>query len=323
MCAIPNGSNARKISGDPRGNYENSKKTQIETVNPGNQEKLPFNWVQRLDLFTLFLACYAAVVILGSNYFDIFPTNRNLTYNLSISAIFLAAALWFKYTRRCNQYWQIAFAFFIASVGYPITSLTVGWKSAMMSRLGLAATVTSQGTAVDKLFEVMLMVASTLVLSKLSGADLGSIFIQRGSLKPGLGIGGLVFLNFFISALMFFATRFQKLDLLGDAIVWGLVFSLANGFMEELWIRGIFLRRLAPFLGVGGSVWLTATAFALMHGAAYYFMPAVLPIFIVNTMTLGLACGYLIMKTDSIWGATLIHAAADLFLFIAVLSNAA
>jgi len=28
------------------------------------------------------------------------------------------------------------------------------------------------------------------------------------------------------------------------------------------------------------------------------------------------------MKTDSIWGATLIHAAADLFLFIAMLANA-
>jgi len=297
--------------------------TQTIRVKPAGSGTLLPNWIQRAGLFIFFLACYVAVIILGSNYFDIFPTNHNLTYNLAISTIFLAAALWFKSSQRWNQYWQIAFAFFIASVGYPITSLTIGWKSAMMSRLGLVATVTSQGTAVDKLFEVILMVAPILVLSKLSGADLGSIFVNRGNLKLGLGIGGLVFLNFSTSALMFFATRFPKLELLGDAIVWGLVFSLANGFMEELWIRGIFLRRLAPFLGVGGSVWLTAIIFALMHGAAYYFMPAVLPIFIVNTLTLGLACGYLMMKTDSIWGAALIHAAADLFLFIAVLANLA
>jgi membrane protease YdiL (CAAX protease family) len=297
--------------------------TQTINARPANQGTMLPNWFQRAGLFLAFLACYVAVIILGSNYFDIFPTNRNLTYNLAISAIFLITALWFKSTQRLNKYWQITFAFFMASVVYPVTSLTIGWKSAMMSRLGLAATVTSQGTAVDKLFEVTLMVVPILVLSKLSGADLGSIFIKRGSLKLGLGIGGLVFLNFSTSALMFFATRFQKIELLGDAIVWGLVFSLANGFMEELWIRGIFLRRLAPFLGIGGSVWLTATIFALMHGAAYYFMPAVLPIFIVNTMALGLACGYLIMKTDSIWGAALIHAAADLFLFIAILSNAA
>ena len=51
-------------------------------------------------------------------------------------------------------------------------------------------------------------------------------------------------------------------------------------------------------------------------------MPAVLPIFVLNTLTLGLACGYLMMKSDSIWGAVLIHAAADLFLFISVLANA-
>lgn len=282
---------------------------------------LQLSWFQRTSLFIVFLVCYVAVIILGSNYFDIFPTNHNMFYNLSISALFLVATLGLKSTQRWNKYWQITYAFFIASVGYPITSLTIGMRSVMMSRLGLAANLTSQGTAVVKLFEVTLMVLPILVLSKLSGADLGSVFIKRGNLNLGLGIGGLVFLNFSTSALMFFAMRFPKLELLGDSIVWGLVFSLANGFMEELWIRGIFLRRLAPFLGVDGSVWLAATIFALMHGAAYYFMPAVLPIFVLNTMTLGLACGYLMMKTDSIWGAVLIHAAADLFLFIAVLAN--
>jgi membrane protease YdiL (CAAX protease family) len=42
---------------------------------------------------------------------------------------------------------------------------------------------------------------------------------------------------------------------------------------------------------------------------------------LANTLTMGLACGYLTIKTDSIWGAVLIHAAADLFLFIAMLAN--
>jgi membrane protease YdiL (CAAX protease family) len=37
---------------------------------------------------------------------------------------------------------------------------------------------------------------------------------------------------------------------------------------------------------------------------------------------LGLACGYLMMKAGNIWGAMLIHAASDFFLFIAVLANA-
>jgi site-specific recombinase XerD len=37
---------------------------------------------------------------------------------------------------------------------------------------------------------------------------------------------------------------------------------------------------------------------------------------------LGLACGFLTMKTDSLWGAVLIHAASDLFLFTALLARA-
>jgi membrane protease YdiL (CAAX protease family) len=51
------------------------------------------------------------------------------------------------------------------------------------------------------------------------------------------------------------------------------------------------------------------------------FFPAVaVPIFVANTFTLGLACGILMLKTDSIWGAYLVHMAADVFLFIATLA---
>jgi membrane protease YdiL (CAAX protease family) len=279
------------------------------------------NWVKRLVLFVVFLVCEIAIFILGSNYFDVFPTNKNLIYNLVTSAVFLVAALWLKRTERWNQYWRVTYAFFVASVAYPTTLFTIDWVNGLMGRFALTPDTTN-GLAVGKMLELILIVVPILVLTKLSGADLGSIFIKRGNLKLGLGIGGLVFVNFATSALLFFALRFTSMELLGAAIVWGLVFSFANGFMEELWLRGIFLKRFEPFLGVHGSVWLTAITFALMHGMAYYFTPAVLPIFVLNTLTLGLACGYLMVKSDSIWGAVLIHAAADLFLFIAVLANA-
>jgi len=287
----------------------------------GNENPVRVSRVKRLVLFILFLVCEAAIIIFGSNYFEIFPTNRNLTYNLVTSAVFLIAALWFKRTERWTMYWRVTYAFFVASVAYPVTSLTIDWVSKLMGRFALTPD-TTQGLAVGKVLEVILIVVPIIVLTKLSGADLGSIFIKRGNLKLGLGIGGLVFVNFATSALLFFAMRFTRVELLGPAIAWGLVFSFANGFMEELWLRGIFLRPFTPLIGTHGAVWLTAMIFAVMHGAAYYFMPGVLPIFVLNTLTLGLACGYLMVKSDSIWGAVLIHAAADLFLFIAVLANA-
>ena len=276
-------------------------------------------WTKRILLFILFFICGAAIFILGSNYFEVFATNKNLTYNLVISAIFLAAALLLKFTKRWSQYWLAAYAFFVASVAYPSTLLLD--IESLLGRLNLSPN-TSQGLAVGKLVEVIVVVVPILVLTKLSGENLGSIFLKRGNLKLSLGIGGLVFLNFATSALLFYAPRFTHIALLGDAILWGLVFSFANGFMEELWLRGIFLKRFEPFLGVHGAVWLTAILFAVMHSFAYYFMPTAIPFFLLNTLALGLGCGYLMMKTDNIWGATLIHVASDLFLFIAVLANA-
>ena len=292
--------------------------TQLTSSTLHEKEIVQPNWLQRVGLFLLFLFCEVVIYILGSNYFDVFSTNKNTTFNLITCTIFLAAALWFKRTERLNRYWRVSFAFFVASVAYPITGLTMGW---LMDSFSIAPS-TTQGLALGKVIEVVMIVVPILVLTKLSGADMGSIYLMRGDLKLGLGIGGLVFVNFATSALLFFAMRFTRIELLGAAIVWGLVFSCANGFMEELWLRGILLRQFQPFIGVHGSVWLTAIVFALMHGAAYYFMPTVLPIFVLNTLTLGLTCGYLIMKSDSIWGAVLIYAAADFFLFIAVLANA-
>ncbi len=54
------------------------------------------NWVKRLVLFVVFLVCEVVIYILGSNYFDVFPTNKNPTFNLITCAVFLVAALWFK-----------------------------------------------------------------------------------------------------------------------------------------------------------------------------------------------------------------------------------
>jgi membrane protease YdiL (CAAX protease family) len=116
--------------------------------------------------------------------------------------------------------------------------------------------------------------------------------------------------------------RFTSVDTLVAAVIWGLVFSFVNSFMEELWLRGIFLKRFAPLLGVNASIWVTSITFAIMHGFAFYFEPFALAFFTINTLALGLACGYLMMKSDNIWGAVIIHAASDFFLFVAVLANA-
>lgn len=295
--------------------------TQTATKNLIEKETTQTNWFQRLGLFVLFLVCEATIFIFGSYYFDVFPTNKNLTFNLAVSAVFLIVSLWFKFDKRFNRYWLVAFAFFIASTAYPISAIFDGWIRAVLGWFAVT-TDTSQGLAIEKVCEMLLKVLPILALIKVSGADLGSVFLKRGNLKLGLGIGALVFFFLGTATFMFAAQRFPSVDTLIATVIWGLVFSFVNGFMEELWLRGLFLKRFAPFIGINGAVWVTSIIFASMHSFAFYFDPFALAFFFVNTLALGLGCGYLMMKSDNLWGAVLIHAASDFYLFVAVLASA-
>jgi len=139
--------------------------TRTATVNLAGLKTTQPNWLYRFGLFFLLLACEAAIFIFGSHYFDVFPTNKNLIFNLAVSAIFLVVALWFKYDQRWNEHWQIAFAFFIASVAYPFTALFASGIQAVLSWFSVT-TDTSQGLAVEKICEMLLKTAPILVLVK-------------------------------------------------------------------------------------------------------------------------------------------------------------
>ncbi len=274
----------------------------------------------RLGLFALCLLCGVAIFVFGSGYFNFFPTNNNPLYLAGLSAAFLIVAVVLKLNERLERYWRAVFSFFTASAALLFSTLMARFTPGVLDAFSLT-TSTSPGIALAKAYETVMVVVPILLLTRLSGADLGALYLKRGNLKWGLSIGFLVLLNFAASAFLFFAARYSSADKLGAAVLWGLVFSFANGFMEELWMRGVFLRRLEPLLGLGGAVLLTAIVFSSAHVGAVYVTPVAIPFMLAYTLTLGIGCGYLIMKTGNLWGATLIHAAADLFLFIAMLAN--
>lgn len=295
--------------------------TQIVKSNLNSNVKLLQNWIQRFGLFIVLLAFEAAIIIFGSHYFNVFQTNKNLTYNLIVSVLFLVLSLWCRDDQRLKIYWHLAFALFIGSTAIPISALLSPWNKIVLSWFSVSIN-SYQGLAIDKVWEVLVKTIPILVLVKLSGAGFGSVFVKRGNLQLGLGIGSLVFFFLGTASFMFAAERFNSEDRLIAVVVCGLVFSAANAFMEELWLRGIFLKWFTPFIGTIGAVWCTSIIFALMHSFSFYFIPAALPFFFINTLMLGLASGYLMMKSDSIWGPVVIHAGSDFFLFIAVLANA-
>ncbi len=104
----------------------------------GRRENIaPASGIQRPVLFAVFLICGAAIFVFGSNYFTVFPTNQNPAYNVVLSAIFLVAAVWLKRNERLNKYWQVAFAFFIASFAFLFTSFFSGLRNAVLDWFNL------------------------------------------------------------------------------------------------------------------------------------------------------------------------------------------
>jgi len=273
-------------------------------------------------MIVVLLVCSLAVFLLGSNYVALFPTNGNWIYAASTTGVFLVAALLFKSSTKFTKYWTVTYAFFVASSVNLVSDLFGGYNTDFVHLFGVW-TGENRIVAIAKLYETLLVVIPIIVLTLVSGANLGSLFLKVGNQNRywGFGVGGLVLVNFFTSVLIFFGTGYE-LPKLGSAILWGFVFSICNALSEELWIRGLFMKKMVPLIGIAGSILLTSTTFAVLHMTSVAYLPAIaVPVFVLNTFTLGLACSILMMKTDSIWGAYLIHMAADVFLFIATLAT--
>ena len=177
--------------------------------------------------------------------------------------------------------------------------------------------ITVPGMTAAKLSEAMVTVATILVLIRVSGDDLGSLFIRRGNLRWAMRIGVLALLNLTATGFMVASFAGQDIDLIIHNLPWFVLFALANGFMEEMWFRGLFLGRLQPHVGEGGALWMTSIWFGVMHIFAVYVSGTAALIFGVVTITLGLTFALVMQKTKTIWGATIFHSAADLHWFIA------
>jgi len=93
----------------------------------------------------------------------------------------------------------------------------------------------------------------------------------------------------------------------------------ANAINEELLFRGLFLRKLEPFLGAFSSNLLIAILFTLLHVGVDYTADTLM--FLAILLPLGLALGYVTQKTDSIWGSVLIHAGVDIPVVVGLFST--
>ncbi len=90
-------------------------------------------------------------------------------------------------------------------------------------------------------------------------------------------------------------------------------FKVGVSAMEEIWFRGLFLKRLEPAIGAVGALLLTTLVFGTSHLFATYIDLWGTVTFGIITCTLGMAWGLLMQKTNTLWGSVAFHAAGDVF----------
>ncbi|MGD9029314.1 MAG: CPBP family intramembrane metalloprotease, partial [Anaerolineae bacterium] len=168
----------------------------------------------------------------------------------------------------------------------------------------------------------VVVVSVIVLLTRLSRGGLYSIYVQKGDVRLGLIIGLTAFVLAAVGSFPM-ATLFNAQDLTLARIVlwipWILIFVLANATMEEIMFRGLFLRKLQPFYGEFASNLMVAFVFTLIHGAATY--TADQRIFLAILFPLALAWGYVMQRTDAVWGSILFHAGMDIPIILGIFSN--
>jgi membrane protease YdiL (CAAX protease family) len=226
--------------------------------------------------------------------------------------ISLAGLLLFK---RGQPAWEKSLAFLAISAGLLAAGLLRGLG---LEWLHISAS-TAQGFAIDKINETLPIILIILLLVWWSRRDLHGLYLRRGrlglSLLGGIAIGVLLF-AYFLSQGGWQVFQNGNLKALLPTIGWVTIFSIFNGFMEELWFRGLFLSRFEWLIGRRWAFWVTSLVFGLLHALGNFGGTLGSALLTFFTLLLGMAFGYIVQKTGSIWGAVLGHFFADFFFIL-------
>ena len=264
----------------------------------------PRGWLKRVGFFLLFFIGESTVfaIITLSPYVS---ADKLLRFHAALTVLFLVLALFLRRSERGQPYWSVCYVLFVAAVAVLVSVL---FSDNLLRLFGLTV-ATPQGIAVAKFSQSILRVVVIMALMPIMGLDWRSMYLNEGRIRISLAVGIAAFIIF--PALAYFPLANQEgiLNKLLSLSPWILLFLFSNGFMEELLYRGLFLKRYEPFLGKGSSNVLTAAVFTLVHTQVTY--PVAMLQFLAIVVTLSLAWGYLIQKTDSLWGAVLFHAGGD------------
>ena len=270
--------------------------------------------IYRLALFIIFFICGLSIFLFGSNFISVFSTNDSTIYRIIISVLFLALTVFTYLAKSLRNYWRVSFAFFIASIG---TLLNWVVRDLPVRFLYDSITITEGRWMLDKFSQFIAIVIPILILTLAFRDKLSSLYIQKGRSRLWIIIG-LSFFVLFVTGGLLLSLQENSLQKILSILPWLFAFSVFNALMEELWFRGLFLKRFEQFIGSHLSIFLTSILFSIPHIFVRYISGIQMSlVFFTTVFSLGMASGYIIYKSKSIWGAVIFHIGYDLFYALA------
>ena len=279
-----------------------------------------YSRLQKAALFTIFLALGLLVFVVFSHIRPLLPVWLDLPARIGLIASLLAASVLLRKSQRLQLIWPVIYAFFIAALAMAIDYYLPS-SQWLLSALHIPIE-TPAGLAIDKLDSSLIITICIILFTKLSGASLGSIFLQKGRLRASLTTGIIAFFVC-VAGSVFVARQFGAQNLSLARIIpwipWILIFVLGNAFNEELLFRGIFLNKIGLTIGKMAANLVLILPFVLHHTGVTYTNDTM--IFLVYLIPLAFFWGWITQKTDSIWGSVLFHAGTDIPVILAIFSR--
>jgi membrane protease YdiL (CAAX protease family) len=276
-------------------------------------------WLERIVLAIPFTAVGLLIIVVFSPWHPQLGTVPDYAGRIVLCTGLAIVAWAVRRSERTSRYGDIAFGLFILALAVTLDRILSIY---LLDYLGVTDQAPS-GWAILKVHEALVLFLVIILCTRLAGGTLGSIYLQRGRLRLGLIIGLIAFAVGAAGAIPMAGLLFNAPGLTLARVLpwlpWLLAYVLANGALEELMFRGLFLRKLQPFFGALGANLLMAIVFTLLHKGAFYTSAEY--IFLALTFPLALVWGYLMQKTDAAWASILFHAGFDIPIMLGIFAN--
>ena len=267
--------------------------------------------MKRVAFFLILFFTSMLVYFVGGYWVDLSHQNRTVVKVL-LPIFFLLSTYFCGRITPLRNWKHLSLAFLAASSGFLFAWLL---SDPLQNAVGVKPD-TVPGIALCKLIESILIVVPVLLVARAGGMTPSDLYLQKGKSKPWLVTGLTAFVVF--TALFLLRTFGQGLT--GSQLLvlapWTLIFIFANSFMEELHFRGLLLRPFGELLGPHASNLCIALFFTLVHAPVQYTPDIAL--FLSIVFVLAITWGYLIQKTEALWGSVLFHAGADLMIVVGI-----